>query len=158
LRYQTLRFLSLNALQRLQGSWASGNLCPPHVSRVYGWQWPADTISPRNEALQSAAAVGVTVCVACDDNGSSDGVKDGKAHVDFPASSPYVLACGGTHLVGSGGSITDEKVWNDLPDNGATGGGVSYAFPLPSWQKAANVPASVNPGKTQRTRAARPGW
>jgi len=42
----------------------------------------------------------------------------GKAHVDFPASSPYVLACGGTHSVGSGGSITYEEIWNDLPDNG----------------------------------------
>ncbi|HEX5413956.1 MAG TPA: S53 family peptidase [Terriglobia bacterium] len=66
--------------------------------------------------------------------------------MDFPASSPYALACGGTHLVGTAASITDEEVWNDLPDNGATGGGVSDAFPLPSWQKAANVPPPVNPG------------
>jgi kumamolisin len=108
--------------------------------------WTSQSLKSYNEALQSAAAAGVTVCVACGDNGSSDGVTDGKAHVDFPASSPYALACGGTHLVGSGGSITDEEVWNDLPDNGATGGGVSDTFPLPSWQNAAKVPPSVNPG------------
>ncbi len=108
--------------------------------------WTSQSLKSYNAALQSAAAVGVTVCVACGDNGSSDGVNDGKAHVDFPASSPYALACGGTHLVGSGSSITDEEVWNDLPDNGATGGGVSDAFSLPSWQNAANVPTSVNPG------------
>ena len=108
--------------------------------------WTSQSLKSYNAALQSAAAVGVTVCVACGDNGSSDGVTDGKAHVDFPASSPYALACGGTHLVGSGNSITDEEVWNDLRDNGATGGGVSDTFPLPSWQNAANVPPSVNPG------------
>jgi kumamolisin len=108
--------------------------------------WTSQSLKSYNAALQSAAAVGVTVCVASGDNGSSDGVADGNAHVDFPASSPYALACGGTHLTGSGGSITDEEVWNDLPNNGATGGGVSDSFPLPSWQKAANVPPSVNPG------------
>lgn len=108
--------------------------------------WTSQSLKSYNAALQSAAAIGVTVCVASGDNGSSDGVNDGKAHVDFPASSPYALACGGTHLVGSGGSITDEEVWNDLPDNGATGGGVSDAFPLPSWQNSANVPPSANPG------------
>jgi subtilase family serine protease len=87
------------------------------------------------------------VCVACSDNGSSsDGASDGKARVDFPASSPNAMAYGGTHLLGTGSSITDEEVWNDLPDNGATGTRVSDAFPLPSWQKAANVPTLVNPG------------
>jgi kumamolisin len=109
--------------------------------------WTAQSLKSYNEALQSAAAVGVTVCVACGDNGSSDGVNDGEAHVDFPASSPYALACGGTHLVGSGGAITDEEVWNDGPKNGATGGGVSDAFALPAWQKGAKVPTSANAGK-----------
>jgi kumamolisin len=32
--------------------------------------------------------------VASGDDGSADGVTDGAAHVDFPASSPNVLACG----------------------------------------------------------------
>jgi kumamolisin len=39
-------------------------------------------------------------------------------------------------------------VWNELANNeGATGGGVSDVFPLPSWQKGANVPPSANPNK-----------
>jgi kumamolisin len=108
--------------------------------------WTSQSLQSYNNALQAASAVGVTVCVAAGDNGSTDGQTDGLAHVDFPASSPYALACGGTHLVGSGGSITTENVWNDLPNNGATGGGVSATFPLPSWQSGANVPPSVNPG------------
>lgn len=108
--------------------------------------WTSQSLQSYNSALQSAAAVGVTVCVACGDNGSTDGVTDGEAHVDFPASSPYALACGGTHLAGSGQSIAEEVVWNDLPSNGATGGGVSANFAIPSWQSAAGVPPSVNPG------------
>ena len=108
--------------------------------------WTAQSLQSYNSALEAASAVGVTVCIACGDNGSTDGVTDGLDHVDFPASSPYSLACGGTSLVISGGSISSEVVWNDLPSDGATGGGVSATFPLPSWQANANVPPSVNPG------------
>jgi kumamolisin len=108
--------------------------------------WTSQSLQSYNSALQAASAVGVTVCIAAGDNGATDGVDDGLDHVDFPASSPYALACGGTHLVGSGTTITSEVVWNDLPNNGATGGGVSATFPLPTWQANANVPSSVNPG------------
>jgi len=111
--------------------------------------WSAQSLQSFNSAFQSAAALGITVCVAVGDQGSTDGVSDGEAHVDFPASSPYALACGGTHLIGSGTTITAEVVWNDLPNNGATGGGVSATFPLPSYQANANVPPSVNPGNAK---------
>ncbi len=108
--------------------------------------WTAQSLQSFNSALQSAAALGVTVCVACGDNGSDDGVGDGKDHVDFPASSPYSLACGGTKLTISGGTISSEVVWNELASNeGATGGGVSGTFPLPTYQANANVPVSKNP-------------
>ncbi len=108
--------------------------------------WTAQSLQSFNSALQSAAAVGVTVCVACGDNGSDDGVGDGQDHVDFPASSPYSLACGGTKLVLSGSSISSEVVWNEqAAQEGATGGGVSGNFALPTWQANANVPAGKNP-------------
>jgi kumamolisin len=102
--------------------------------------WTAQAMAALDAACQSAAALGVTVTVAAGDNGSSDGVNDGKDHVDFPASSPHVLACGGTNLQGRGSSIANEEVWNGQPQGGATGGGVSNVFPLPSWQNGANVP------------------
>jgi kumamolisin len=108
--------------------------------------WTAQSLQSYNSALQTAAAVGVTVCVAAGDDGSTDGVTDGLQHVDFPASSPYALACGGTHLVASGNTIGSEQVWNDLPSDGATGGGISATFPLPTWQAGAHVPPSVNAG------------
>jgi len=108
--------------------------------------WTQQAMTSMDQAFQSAAAMGVTVCVAAGDDGSTDGVDDGLNHVDFPASSPNVLACGGTELVASGNTITSETVWNELASNeGATGGGISDVFPLPSWQSAANVPPSANP-------------
>ena len=107
--------------------------------------WPAATVTAFDQAFQDAALVGITVCVAAGDNGSSDGLLDGLAHVDFPAASPHVLACGGTRLLTRGLEIVSEVVWNDLPQGGATGGGVSGVFALPAWQLAAGVPGSANP-------------
>lgn len=101
--------------------------------------WTAQAMNALDAACQSAAALGITITVASGDNGSSDGVSDNKNHVDFPASSPHVLACGGTNLESSNGAISSETVWNDQ-GGGATGGGVSTTFALPSWQSGAGVP------------------
>ena len=110
--------------------------------------WTQQAMTSMDEAFQAAAAMGVTVCVAAGDDGSTDGVTDGLNHVDFPASSPNVLGCGGTKLLASGNSITSETVWNELANNeGATGGGISDFFPLPSWQNGAGVPPSANPNQ-----------
>lgn len=107
--------------------------------------WTQQAMTSMDEAFQAAAAMGVTVCVAAGDDGSTDGVTDRLNHVDFPASSPNVLACGGTTLVASGNSITSETTWNELANNeGATGGGISDVFPLPTWQNGAGVPPSAN--------------
>jgi kumamolisin len=101
--------------------------------------WTTQSMTAFDEALQAAAAMGVTVCVASGDDGSSDGVDDSADHADFPASSPHALACGGTNLQASGTSITSEKVWNNGANGGAGGGGVSSFFPLPSYQEGLNV-------------------
>jgi kumamolisin len=96
--------------------------------------WTQQSMTAFDSAFQTAAAMGITVCVASGDNGSSDGVNDGANHVDFPASSPNVLACGGTSLQASGTTITGESVWNDGAQGGAGGGGISSFFALPPWQ------------------------
>jgi len=108
--------------------------------------WTAQALSALDAACQSAAALGITITVAAGDNGSTDGGTGN--NVDFPASSPHVLACGGTKLSGNGSTITSEVVWNEqATGEGASGGGVSNVFPLPSWQANANVPApSVSTG------------
>jgi kumamolisin len=97
-------------------------------------QWTQQAMAAMDQAFQDAAALGVTVCVASGDNGSSDGVGDGADHVDFPASSSFALGCGGTSVQASGGRITSETVWNSGATGGATGGGVSAVFALPSYQ------------------------
>ena len=91
------------------------------------------------------------MCVASGDNGSGDGVTDGQPHVDFPASSPHALACGGTSLQAdpATGVISSETAWNDGPNGGATGGGVSDVFALPAWQADAGVPKTAS-GSTGR--------
>ena len=109
-------------------------------------EWTAQGIGALDQAFQDAAVLGVTVCAASGDNGSSDGVDDGLAHVDYPASSQYVVGCGGTRLTASGGRISSQVAWDDLPSGGATGGGVSDVFPMPPWQAGADVPPSANPG------------
>jgi kumamolisin len=109
--------------------------------------WSQQSLTEYNALLEDAATLGVSVCVAAGDNGSTDGVNDGLQHVDFPASSPYALACGGTKLTASGAKISSEVVWNELASNeGSTGGGVSAVFPKPDYQANANVPPSVNAG------------
>jgi kumamolisin len=91
--------------------------------------------------------MGITICAAAGDNGSGDGATDGSDNVDFPASSPYALACGGTSLQASGNSISSETVWNDGAQGGATGGGISGVFPLPPYQEG--LSAALTTGGTK---------
>ncbi|KAG0165420.1 hypothetical protein DFQ30_008467 [Apophysomyces sp. BC1015] len=104
--------------------------------------WPAQALHAFDDALQTAVALGVTVCAASGDSGSTDGVGDGVDHVDFPASSPYVLGCGGTRLIAASARIESETVWND-PAGGSTGGGVSAVFARPAWQDGLTVTMSA---------------
>jgi kumamolisin len=114
-----------------------------------------DFLTNFDKALQDAASLGVTVCVASGDNGAA-GLPpdqwDGRLQVGFPASSPFALACGGTRMALTGGAIVDETVWNHR-GQGETfesgGGGVSAAFALPQYQSGAGVPALAG-GKTGR--------
>jgi kumamolisin len=112
--------------------------------------WTGQAMTQFDQAFQAAATMGVTVCCAAGDNGSADGVSDGKPHVDFPASSPFALGCGGTRLSASGTTISDEVVWNENAKTSATGGGVSGFFALPAYQKSANVPPIAGGKKTGR--------
>jgi kumamolisin len=111
--------------------------------------WTGQARDAMDQAFADAAALGITVTAASGDNGSNDRVADAQAHVDFPAASPHVLACGGTSLRAdpSTGAVTSETVWNDGATGGATGGGVSDTFPLPAWQANAQVPNSPSGGR-----------
>lgn len=98
--------------------------------------WTEQAVRAFDDMMADAGALGITVTAAAGDNGSSDGMYDKQEHVDFPASSPYALACGGTSLVADikTGEVRSETVWNNGPGRGATGGGVSRIFDRPAWQ------------------------
>ncbi len=119
------------------------------------WGMPEDRWTPQalnafNALFHDAALLGIAVCVAAGDSGSSDGETDGANHVDFPASSPWVLACGGTSLTLMDGQIAGESVWNDGSQGGATGGGVSQHFSKPAYQAKIKVPLPIDSNPTGR--------
>lgn len=95
-------------------------------------QWTQADAAAMNAAIQDAVAAGITVLVASGDNGASDGLAG--LNVDFPASCPFALACGGTSLRSANGVITSETTWNNGGNGGATGGGISSLFAPPSYQ------------------------
>ena len=113
--------------------------------------WTTQALDSYDQAFKAAATLGVTICCAAGDAGSGDqnpdnGTPDGLAHADFPASSPNVLACGGTKITVSANRITSEVVWNENPQSSAGGGGISDHFAVPSYQASARIPPSANAG------------
>ena len=112
--------------------------------------WTQQARTQMEQILTEGAAAGVTVTVASGDSGSTDGVTDGKQHVDFPACAPHALGCGGTTLNIANGHIASETVWNELPNHGAGGGGISIEFAVPSYQSGIKMPTNVDTGKPGR--------
>jgi len=103
-----------------------------------------------HQVFAAAAALGITVCAASGDHGTADlddNHWDQKIHVDHPASDDLVLGCGGTQIDNG-----EDVVWNDgnpfgsnQPGGGGwtTGGGISVAFPVPSYQQQMAMPVSL---------------
>ena len=133
---------------------------PSVVSISWGWDenqpfqnsilWTPLAITHISESFLAAAQLGITVCVSTGDDGSEAQIEDGRAHVNYPATDPSVLAVGGTTLHRASGTvpaIASELVWNDGPGSG-TGGGISDYIAVPAWQQGI-VPASINPGSFQ---------
>jgi kumamolisin len=116
-----------------------------HRPSVFSCSWgaeekdiPVQVLRVMDKTYQLAALLGITICASSGDSG--------RTGVNFPASSPHVLGCGGTHLhLSSDGKY--ESVWNeDLGELAmSTSGGFSNAFERPSWQ-----PASLGGRKTGR--------
>jgi kumamolisin len=105
--------------------------------------WTGPALHAMNRVLMEAAALGITVCCAAGSDGFDSGMGDGVPRVEFPASSPWVLACGGTGIELGEDGTAYETVWNDRPGGGCTGGGTSVVFDRPKWQEKIDVPSSV---------------
>jgi kumamolisin len=100
---------------------------------------PLDFIDVMNEVFLDAALLGTTVCFSSGDHGD-DPAKNGKPRAHFPATSPYVLACGGTHWLLQKKKV-NEVVWNEAFPHYVvkSGGGVSSIFKPPQWQSSARI-------------------
>lgn len=84
-----------------------------------------------NALLSTIQAAGISVCAASGDNSADDG--SGILSVDFPASSPYVIGCGGTSYV----SGLTETAWSYSATNKwGGGGGYSMFFEKPQFQSS----------------------
>lgn len=143
----------------------------PILSISYGSCEPSNAASDATSysaLFQEANAQGQTVLASSGDSGATDcdnssvTAADGLA-VDFPASSPFVTAIGGTmfndtdanwtaltpstttpDVVTSALGYIPEMVWNEYSSFGALaagGGGASLYFAKPDWQVATGVPA-----------------
>ena len=100
--------------------------------------WTAAEMIALSGVFRAAAVMGISVFVAAGDDGVTDGVDPVRPHINFPASSPWATACGGTSLlhVRPPPLPPEETVWND--GDGGTGGGLSVIFPRPHYQQATN--------------------
>lgn len=132
---------------------SQGAPVPTILSISYGWG-PDDDTTIMNSGdyeqlsalFQDAAQMGLTVLVSSGDSGVQLASNAKHAQASYPASDPWVLACGGTTIGSIKGSSFTEYVWNEGPQGGATGGGVSAFFALPAYQKTAKVPKRNAPG------------
>jgi len=93
-----------------------------------------------NNILQTAANEGIVFTAASGDNGSSDGIPG--INVDFPSSSPYCLACGGTTLI-CPNKVYDKSTIETTWSYG--GGGISKIFPKPSYQSHMTASGRLTP-------------
>ncbi|MCX4094354.1 S53 family peptidase [Nocardia sp. alder85J] len=128
---------------------------PAPVAMSISWglseeRWTRQAMTTIDDAFADAAALGVTVCVSSGDDGSRSRDTSPGPHQAFPASSPHVLAIGGTTLFAHTDTraVDAETVWGGAGDDNATGGGVSSVFPVPAWQTGVGVPArNGRPGR-----------
>jgi len=152
----------IHALQRMIHP-GQGDPVPTVISISYGWSpdettqyITADEFNQMSALFQDAAHLGITVLVSSGDSGV-EFTNPAVQEASYPATDPWVIACGGTTIGNINGSNFTEYVWNDSwkgigqqDQHGATGGGVSGFFPVPSYQNGFSIPVSLatqNPGR-----------
>ncbi len=106
-----------------------------------------------NTVFEEAATQGQTLVAASGDQGSEDCLgsdySDDTLAVDDPSSQPFVTAAGGTSWSGSV-TAPSESVWNDGPCDcfGASGGGISALWTMPSYQSSSHGIGVTNSGSS----------
>jgi kumamolisin len=151
----------INALQLMIHPQA-GDPEPTILSISYGWGPDDDSANSYTTAeyqqmdqlFQDAANLNITVLVSSGDSGAHI-ESNTEAQASYPATEPWVIACGGTTIGNIQGNNFTEYVWNDVGAGGpgATGGGVSdnsTIGALPAYQANAGVPNQIRTGKPGR--------
>jgi subtilase family serine protease len=130
------------------------------VTNSYGYSGealPPGYIKPVEQTIEQGAVEGIGIYFSSGDSGDNSLLSGIAPTADWPASSPFVTAVGGTSLgVGSGNSYVGETGWSTLrqrlvyvngtPDHwgagvftGGGGGGPSHIFPAPWYQSGVNT-------------------
>ncbi|HUN76937.1 MAG TPA: protease pro-enzyme activation domain-containing protein [Steroidobacteraceae bacterium] len=151
----------IHALQRMIHP-DRGDPGPTILSVSYGWGpddgssagFSASEYTQLGKLFQDAAALSITVLVSSGDTGAFIQSPTG-AQTSYPATEPWVIACGGTTIGDVQGTSFEEYAWNDRSAGsahapGATGGGISARFSVPEYQSSTQLPRNRVTGKTGR--------
>lgn len=147
------RSFGMSVLKALDAAVHDTTHKPSVLSISYGdgeTRFPASEMNAWDSIMAEGGLSGVTTFVASGDQGAYGMHGPGRPirHVDAPANCPHAVAVGGTHLeLNPDGSISSETGWTDTNNNGASGGGISQVFPVPTYQSSLSLP--VKPGDKQ---------
>jgi Subtilase family len=127
---------------------AAGNLGATEISNSWGGPQPGETAADDDASSFNHPRTVITAAAGDDGYLDWDAEESSeRGYVDYPASSPHVVAVGGTRLqgpLGPGGTWAGEQVWNG---DGAGGGGCSTELIAASWQQSTSDWSSVGCGK-----------
>jgi subtilase family serine protease len=124
-------------------SWGSCELATPRAD-----------IQRDEQALEAAAARGISVFVAAGDTGAytcQDATDNNHSlSVSWPSSSPFAVSVGGTSLsLTTTGAYVGETAWDDTLEQMGGGGGLSIDFNRPAWQVGPGVANRFSTGMRQ---------
>jgi len=128
-----------------QGERSAATLGAGEISN--SWAGPEEGETPELESASPFNHKGIVITAAAGDDGylnwDAEAASE-RGYVNFPASSPHVVAVGGTRLSLAGGSAwAGETVWNGYY---ATGGGCSVVFTAQPWQQSVSDWSGVGCG------------
>lgn len=120
----------------------AGKLGATEISNSWGGPEAGEPAAKEN--ITAFNQTGIVITASAGDDGYLNWDGGESRYANFPASSPHVVAVGGTRLeLGPNGGRVSETVWNGL---GAGGGGCSSAFTAPQWQQSLSDWAAVGCG------------
>ncbi|HUA06078.1 MAG TPA: S53 family peptidase [Solirubrobacteraceae bacterium] len=115
---------------------------------------PRADIQRDEQALEAAAARGISVFVAAGDTGAYTCQEAADSNhslsVSWPSSSPFAVSVGGSSLsVTTTGAYAGETAWDGTLEQAGGGGGLSLDYKRPTWQDGPGVANQFSTGMRQ---------